>query len=279
MEKGDRVLVTGATGFTGTCLVKKLVAQGLQVRAIARPSSNISAFDGMDIEWIRADVFDREALKQASQGLQYVFHVAACFREAGVPDDYYRKVHVESTQHLAEFASANPDFKRFVHVSTMGVHGHIENPPANEESPFAPGDLYQVTKLEAEQWLHNFAAEKKLPYTVIRPMAIFGPGDKRLLKVFKMASKPVFPVLGFGKCLYHLIHVEDLSDAMIHAADEPRALGEAFLCGNTEAIGLIDMGKIIASELGSRFIVLRLPVTPFFLAWRSLRDGLQTFWC
>jgi nucleoside-diphosphate-sugar epimerase len=257
--------VTGATGFTGTVLVRRLVELGLDVRAIARASSDRSRLEGLDVTWFRGDVFDPGTVQTACAGVQYIFHVAAAFRVSGIPDSAYRDVHVTSTRLLAAAALAQPDFKRFIHVSTVGVHGHIEQPPANEDTPFHPGDIYQKTKAEAETWLHAFAAEQELPYTVIRPAAIYGPGDTRLLKLFKMALRPVFILLGNGKCLYHLIHVEDLVGAMIRAATEPRALGEAFICGNPQSMTLEGIGRIAAETLGHTVRVVRLPAWPVFV--------------
>lgn len=263
---GTEVLVTGATGFTGSVLTRKLVERGLRVRAIARESSDLSALSGLDIEWVRGDVFDPEVVAKAVKGVSYIFHVAAAYRDPGITEKDYYNVHVVSTRELATAAAASPCFKRFVHVSTVGVHGHIENPPADETAPFNPGDIYQKTKAEAELWMHNFAAEHKLEYTVIRPAAIYGPGDRRLLKVFRMAVKPFFILLGKEKCHYHLIHVEDLTEAMILTAVHPAAKSEAFICGNPGSIPLEEMGKIIADALGRKHIVLRLPAWPFFLA-------------
>ncbi len=263
---GTPVLVTGATGFTGAFLVRRLVQMGLNVRAIARPSSDISQFQGLPIKWFRGEVYDSATVHSAAKGVEYIFHVAAAYRAAKIKDEDYRNVHVESTKLLAYEALRNPNFIRFVHVSTVGVHGHIDNPPADENYRFAPGDIYQNTKLEAELWIREFAREKGLAISVIRPAAILGPGDKRLLKVFKMASKPIFPLLGFGRCLYHLIHVEDLVSAMLLCATHEKALGEVFICGNNDPIELADLGKIAAAVLNNKFMVVRIPVTPFFIA-------------
>jgi nucleoside-diphosphate-sugar epimerase len=198
------VLVTGATGFTGSVLTQKLVRAGLKVRAIARPSSKLGQLSDLPISWFRGDVFDRATVEAAAQDVAYIFHVAAAYREAKISDDVYRKVHVESTKLLADAARQNASFRRFVHVSTVGVHGHIANPPADENYAFDPDDIYQLTKAEAELWFRNYATKHELPYTVIRPCAIYGPGDMRLLKVFRMAAKKYFPILGRGRNLYHL---------------------------------------------------------------------------
>ncbi|MDR0994456.1 MAG: NAD-dependent epimerase/dehydratase family protein [Verrucomicrobiota bacterium] len=270
---GATVLVTGGTGFTGRVLLRKLCAMDLKVRAIARATSAREGLEDLPVEWITGQVYDPAVVAAAMGGVQYIFHVAAAFRTPGIEDEEYRRVHVDSTRLLAQEAVKQPAFERFVHVSTVGVHGHIAQPPADETTPFHPGDIYQETKAEAESWLHAFAKAQALPYTVIRPAAIYGPGDRRLLKVFRMAAAPVFILLGRGKCLYHLIHVEDLTAAFIRAAWHPNALGEAFICGNPEATPLETMGRIIADELHHPFRPLRLPVTPFFWA-AALTEGI-----
>lgn len=262
---GTKVLVTGATGFTGTVLVKKLLQQGLDVRALARQSSNLKPFEGLDITWFRGEVYDQKTVEMAMEGVEYVFHVAAAFREAKSTEQDYRNVHLVSTQHIVHEALKNPDFKRLVHVSTMGVHGHIPNPPGDENSPFSPGDGYQRTKVEAEEWLREFTREQPFPFSIIRPCAIYGPGERRLLKLFKMAAGKIFPILGNGKCWYHLVHVEDLTNAIILAATEEKALGEAFIIGAKDPIQLEDMAAIIAKEYGTKLRIVRLPIGPFFL--------------
>lgn len=266
LAAGTCVLVTGATGFTGAVLVRKLCQGGIKVRAVARASSNTRALDDLDIRWIRGDVFDEATIKEAARDVEYIFHLAAAYREARYGDDYYHKVHVVSTQLLARAALGIPGFKRFVHVSTVGVHGHIDQPPADESYHFAPGDIYQKTKAEAELWVREFADREHLPYAVVRPAAIFGPGDQRLLKVFRMAAWKLFPMLGNGKGLYHLIHVEDLTDAIILAATDPKAQGEVFICGNVEPIGTVEMARTIARCYGRNLRIVRAPVWPVFLA-------------
>lgn len=264
---GATVLVTGASGFTGQVLVKKLSSLGLRVRAIARPSSNLEPFNGLQIQWIRGDVFSPAVIAEATSGVEYVFHVAAAYRDAGVTEKTYHDVHVVSTQLLANALLGAPGFKRFVHVSTVGVHGHIDQPPADEEYRFSPGDVYQRTKAEGELWLRSFSKETGFPVSIVRPAAIYGPGDMRLLKLFRLAKKRVFPLFGKGEGLYHLIHVEDLTDIFITAAFHPAALGEVFIAGNPEASSLEQIARTVSAELGGRRVrFLRLPAWPLFLA-------------
>ncbi len=262
---GTRVLVTGATGFTGSILVRKLVHLGLKVVAIARPSSDIRPFNGLPIEWIRGDVFDEEIVKKAVRGISYIFHLAAAYREARLSDKAYYRIHVLATQLLAKAALDEASLKRFVHVSTVGVHGHIEGSPADEKSPMNPGDVYQETKAEAELWVRDFAEKEGLPLTVVRPAAIYGPGDKRLLKIFRMVARRWVPAIGSGNHFYHLIHVDDLTDFLILAGIHPKALGEVFICGGKEAITFKKMVSIIAEYYNTRVRFVRIPITPLFI--------------
>lgn len=267
LPRGTRVLVTGATGFTGSVLTRKLVGLGCNVRAVARASSQRGALADLPIEWIEGDVFDPHVVQRAVSGVEYIFHVAAAYREAKITDEVYTKVHVESTKLLAEGVVRSTEFKRFIHVSTVGVHGHIDQPPADEGYRFKPGDIYQRTKATAESWIAAFSRDKGLPLTIIRPAAIYGPGDRRLFKLFRMATRRFFPLFGRGQGLYHLIHVDDLTDIFVTAAIVPQALGEVYIAGNPEPSRLEDIARVIAVELGnSRLRFVRLPAWPLFLA-------------
>ena len=261
----DTVLVTGGTGFTGSVLVRRLCELGCRVRVLARASSSREPLTGLPVEWVSGEVYDTDAVEKAAVGVNYIFHVAAAYREASIADEVYHNVHVVSTQLLVGVACKLPNFKRFVHVSTVGVMGHIENPPADELTRYNPGDVYQETKTVAEKWVIEFSQKNNFPVTIIRPAAIYGPGDRRLLKVFKMAKMPIVPVIGFTKGLYHLIHVEDLVGFMLAAATTEGAIGQIYICGNPHAISIKDIIKVIADRLGRKPRFFRVPATPFFL--------------
>lgn len=265
LNKNDIILVTGGTGFAGSVLVRQLCDVGCEVRVIARSSSDISLLESLPVKIYRGNVYDKSVISDACKNVTNIFHVAASFREARIEDEEYWNVHVKSTQLLAQQAIKQKDFQRFLHVSTIGVHGHIKNPPANEESPFSPGDVYQKTKVEGELWIRDFAEQHGMGLTVIRPAAIYGPGDKRLLKLFKMAKLPVVPILGFTRGLYHLIHVEDLAAFMIIAATHANTVGQIYICGNPEPTSIKEIIQIVADYLGKSPLFIRLPAWPFFL--------------
>lgn len=263
---GKTVLITGATGFTGRDLTHKLAKAGANIRIIARPSSDVGDLADVEAVWFRGEVFDPETIAEAAKGVHFIFHVAAAFRETHPDEEGYRKVHLYSTQLLARAVADDPDFECFLHVSTVGVHGHIEEGFADENYRFAPGDPYQRTKLEAEQWLGEFAKESGLPYSIVRPGPIFGPGDMRLLKIFKMVSKGFFLMVGNGNGWYQMVHVDDLTNIMMLAAVRPEAKSEAFIAASDEAIGLVEMARLIGRKIHRKVRIIRLPLWPFYLA-------------
>ena len=256
------VLVTGAAGYTGSSLVRKLVAQGASVRGLVRETSDVSHLAHLPIRWLRGSVSDPELVREAVQGTDVIFHLATPYRRAHVSYEEMHDVHVVSTQLLAQEAVRAKTMPRFVHVSTVGVHGHIANPPADESYPMHPGDEYQSTKAEAEVWITEFSRQEGLPTTVIRPAAIFGPGDRRLFKIFWMVAHRLVPVIGSGKHLYHLVHVEDLTDFLIFVSEDPAAIGETYICGSEKAVSYQHLLRTIASQYGRGFSVLRLPAAP-----------------
>ncbi len=264
--RGKTVLVTGATGFTGRVLVHKLLDAGANVRAIARRSSDLGDLADTGVTWYRGDVFDPDVVEQAASGVAYVFHLAAAFREEKSTDDDFRKVHLDSTKLIARAVLGQEGFECFVHVSTVGVHGHIESGLADENYRFAPGDGYQRTKLEGEQWIKSFGDESGLPYSIIRPAPIFGPGDMRLLKIFRMVSKGYLLMLGKGRGMYHLVHVDDLTNTIALAGLVPAARGEVLISAGDEPISIEEMSRIIARTLGRKVRTVRLPIQPFYWA-------------
>src|SRR5688572_485327 len=133
-----KIALTGATGYTGGRLLAALAARGDEVAALARPTSAGARSDRA--RWVEGDLSDPRAVNRLVEGAEAVVHVAAVYRTAGHPDSYYREVNVAGTERLLE-AATRFGVRRFVHTSTVGVHGDIANPPADETAPLAPGDV------------------------------------------------------------------------------------------------------------------------------------------
>lgn len=260
----ERVLVTGATGFTGGRLVWRLVRDGHVVRALVRQTGNASSLPAQ-VERISGDLRDGEALARAVAGINVVFHVAAAFRDARLSPAEYEQINVAATGHLVS-AAANAGVERFVHCSTGGVHGHVEGLPANEDAPLSPGDYYQDTKLRGEQLARAIATERGLALTVARPTGIYGPGDRRILKLVRTVARGRFVMFGAGEVRYHLTHVDDIVDGLLRCAARPEAIGKVYLLAGPEAPTLNDLVRRIAAAANAPPPTVRLPITPLLIA-------------
>jgi len=260
-----KAFVTGASGFTGGYLVRKLLQSGYRVRALARKTSNLVGLNGLDVEWVYGDITDRSTLSGHFDGIDIVFHVAAAFRQEGIPKEQFFQVNVEGTRNLLEEAAA-AGVGRFVHCSTVGVQGEIQNPPATEEAPYNPGDWYQESKVKGELLALKFFREGWLPVTVARPVGIYGPGDTRFLKLFRFIHNGKFRMLGSGDVLYHLTYVEDEVEGILLCGEKEAALGEVFTIGGPRYLPLKELVELIADAFEKPVSGLRLPIWPFMAA-------------
>jgi nucleoside-diphosphate-sugar epimerase len=210
---------------------------------------------------VEGDLSDPAALARLVEGADGVLHVAAVYRTAGHPDSYYRDVNVGGTERLLEAAAA-AGVRRFVHTSTVGVHGHVSAPPADETSPVAPGDVYQATKAEAEAIALAFHRTRGLPVAVVRPGAIYGPGETRLLKLFRAIARGRYAVVGSGRSFYHPVFIDDLVAGFLLALERPEAVGEAFIIAGPRYVSQTDLAALIARETGGRVLPFRIPAWP-----------------
>ena len=257
-----KVLLTGGTGFTGSHLARRLFKSGIDVRLLVTDKSKVKVSKSFDPEIYTGDIRDPESVHRAVKGVKKVFHLAAVYRTAGIPDSVYWDVHVKGTHNLL-CSALKCNVIKFIHCSTVGVHGHIERPLADETYTFSPADIYQKTKLEGELKALQFGKKTGLPVTVIRPCAIYGPGDTRLLKLFKLASKKIVPVIGTGKVFYHMVYIDDLVDAFILASEIENAVGESFIIGGAERYTLNQLIDLIAELLNVSSKKIYLPAKPF----------------
>ena len=210
---------------------------------------------------VEGDLADAEALDRLVSGQDAVLHVAAVYRTAGHPDDYYREVNVRGTGRLLE-AAARHGVRRFVHTSTVGVHGHVENPPADESAPLAPGDIYQETKAEGEALAFDYHRRRGVPVSVVRPGAIYGPGETRLLKLFRAIARGRYAIVGTGRTFYHPVYIDDLVAGFLLALDRDQAVGEAFLICGPSYVSQQDLAALVAKHTGGRVLPFRIPARP-----------------
>ena len=256
-----KVLVTGATGFIGQALTKKLVETGHDVRALVRDRRKVSALNGVT-EVVVGDITDRDAVDRAIRGVEIVFAVAGAFREPHLSDERHREVNVDAVGHLME-AGKRHGVRRVVHCSTVGIHGPVNGMPASERSPIAPIGIYEETKAAGEALALKHSRNGGPPVSVVRPTQVYGPGDTRLLKLFKLANKKRVVLIGPGTVGYHLLYIDDLIDAFLLAAEADIASGEAFIIGGPERPTVNDIIETLGDILDRQDQqVIRLPVKP-----------------
>lgn len=258
------VLVTGGTGFTGSHLVKRLLLCGHDVRVLDNQKGLFfDELEDLGAQITIGSITDQELVNEVVKGCDVVHHLAAAFREINDPKEIYWEVNVNGTRYLLD-AALQHKVKKFVYCSTQGVHGHIENPPGNEDSPIAPADYYQLTKYEGEKVAEEFM-QKGLNVTILRPTAIYGPGDPgRWFMLFKHTANGRFPMFGDGKTTYHPVYIDNLVDAFELAVEREEAAGQTYIIGDDKYYTLTDIVKIVGEVQGKDVSVIRLPFAPLW---------------
>ena len=198
----NTIAITGATGFVGTVLTRRLAAAGWKIRALIRPASTYKRPAGINVEWIGGDLEDAASLGRLVHGADAVVHCAG--RVRGATRVQFNRVNVDGTARLVKLAVDQHPTPRFLLISSL----------AAREPHLSP---YAASKREGEEVLVE--KSDKLFWTVFRPSAIYGPGDRELMPVFHWMKKGVAPVLGSGNNRFSLLYAEDLAEAIVQWLD------------------------------------------------------------
>lgn len=261
-----KVLVTGGTGFTGKALVKRLIDEGHSVIVL----DNKEHYKTHEIkEWgaklVLGSVTDRKIVDKCMVDVDVVQHLAAAFREMDVPHEYYDEVNVEGTRTVIDSAYQHK-VKKFVYASTCGVHGNVEQIPADEDSPINPADYYQRTKYEAEPIVNEYSM-LGMKTVILRGTATYGGGDPgRFLMIYKKVAKGAFPMFGDGKTLYHPVYIDNLIDAHILAMEENKGDGGTYLIADEDHVEIEELVREIGKALNVDLKIPHFPVTPLLAA-------------
>ncbi len=274
-----RVLITGGTGFIGSRLALSSVEKGHAVALLGQANNvveqqNQRVLEDNGIRVTLGSVTDRDTVLELAQGCDVVFHLAAAQHEANVPDQHFWTVNVDGTRNVIA-ASMKAGVKRFVHASTIGVYGSAMVSEINEDTPLRPDNIYGVTKYEGEKLAVSFA--DKIPISVVRISETYGPGDRRLLKLFKAIQKKVFFMIGKGDNKHHLIYVDDLVDGLYLAATTDGAIGQTFVLVGPEVLTTREMVDVIAKALGTDMSRFRAPLWPFLAGAVVMEKTLPPF--
>ena len=253
------VLITGATGFIGSHLAEQLHRQGHRLRVLVRPTSNLRWIDHLPIEKVVGGLSDSASLEKGVEGVDYIYHVAGVV--AAKNREGFFRGNVDATRNLLEITyKVNPELKRFVHVSSLAAVGpaFTEDQPVDESVPHHPITTYGQSKAEAERVVTGFS--DKLPVTIVRPPAVYGPRDVGIYTFFQVVAKGFAPLIGFGRKVVSLVHVQDLVRGFVLAGENPRGEGQTYFISSEELYTWEEVGEIAAQLMRKKRVrYLRVP--------------------
>ncbi len=253
-------VVTGATGFVGSHLVDLLLERGYRVTAALRSTSRSRWLDGKPVERVEVD-FGRALSLPPSD---VVFHVAGVIR-ADRWEDY-----LAGNRDAAVRAVEGARAARFVHVSTLAVTGPGEN--VDETTPCAPISLYGKSKWEGEREV--LKRRDRLPVTVVRPPVVYGPRDTGLYDMYRTVARGLRPEIGDRK-MVSLVHVRDLVEGIVRAAEAREGENEVFLLSNRDAWPVSDLLALIQAAIGRPAVRVRVPDRVVRFLGAVVEDGAK----
>ncbi len=277
---GERVLITGASGFIGGRLAQRLSGEGRPVRCLVRASSDTSALQELDVELVVGDLIGGEppgagSLVDAATGCSHVLHCAALVSDWTTKREI-AATNLGGTQSLLA-ACAAAGVRRLVHLSTTDVYGHPGGSAVDET--YVSGrfrNLYAQTKLEAEGEVRRAHVEHRLETVILRPATVYGPGSKDVVGEIARAIRARHMLLiGGGRALAGLCYVENLIDAAVLALDLPTAAGETFNVSDGLPVTWRRFADDLAAGLGSPPVRLSLPYPLASAVGSSLEHGYR----
>jgi len=293
------ILVTGATGFVGSNVVKELVGQGYQVRGLVHSQKNLGRLKGLPVETVTGDITDLDSLKKPFEGVQSVFSCVGIIYETKSAN--FDSIHVLGTRNLVEMALRNK-VQHFIHISALGTRPNAVS-------------RYHQSKFKAEQLIQDSG----LTYTIFRPSILFGPEDDFVNRFAKMLKyNPVFPLIGEANFKLQPLYIKDLAKCAAASLKIPEAKNKIFEIGGPQQMTLLEILEVAKKfrgygkrfhphlpyqtvfnfvKLAEKFINI-LPVTSdqlimlkedntcdnslvektFNIRFTSLQEGLQQYW-
>jgi nucleoside-diphosphate-sugar epimerase len=292
-----KVVLTGATGFVGGALARRLAAEGVELHALTLPGSDRSRLAGVPVTFHSGDITTGEGLDGLFDSATWVIHAAGMLGRAGVSEATYRRVNAEGARHVLAAADAawragrTAADLRVLHVSSAGVLGPVTSKKAtsgerratgedalnsslvtrhsslaphtpDETWPHAPSNAYERSKALGEQYAAELAAAG-LPVVIARPEFIYGPGDVHVLGLFRAIQRGVFFYIGDGENTCHPTYVDDMVDGLL-ACLRRGAVGGVYHIAGPRPLPFRELAETIAAALGAKPPRWRVPVP---LAW------------
>lgn len=272
-------LITGGTGFIGSRLALDCARRGEEVRILAKINNENEQSGRREIaeagvQIINGNICHAPTVEKAMSGVTTLYHLAAAQHESSVGDDYFRRINVEGTRTVL-IAAVEAKVKRVVHASTIGVYGSAENGHVHDRTPLFPDNIYGQTKLEGEHLARSYADSLNL--AIIRISETFGPGDFRLLKLFKGIKSKKFFMVGKGDNLHHPIFIDDLIEALRAAATETAAIGETIVVAGPRAVTTREMVDGISQALETKRPKITVPLPALMAAAMAIETVCRPF--
>jgi len=252
-----KVLVTGGTGFIGSHLVERLRKRGDEVKCVAKDRLNATLLESLDVEVVLGDLNNGIGWDSILDGVECIYHLAGVTR-AKSSKEYYEGNYM-ATKRFVEVCIANcVDLRRLVYVSSLAAIGpSLDRHPVTEETPYHPVSHYGRSKMMGE--LEILGVRDRLPVTVVRPSAVYGPRERDMYEYMRLIMRGVQPLIGFRKKFLSLIHSDDLVEGIILAADHPRAIDQTYFLGSEEWYATEDIGSAIACAIQKFPVRVRIP--------------------
>src|SRR5258708_2690736 len=251
------ILLTGATGFVGRAVAVRLATLGCRVLCLVRDASRAAWMqDYPGLESVGGDLQDLSTIVPHLGDAELVVHLAGLTKGRN-GKEYYR-VNGRGTANLLDaIRAAGKNVRKILYVSSLAVAGpHTSDHPATEDGEVAPLTDYGASKLVGERYLR--AGCDNIPWTILRPPAVYGPYDRDLFLFFKMAKFGVIPVLGNGAMELSLIHVVDLAAALTLAAFTNISDRQIYYLSDGRTYTIAEMAKTLAGVAGGRVVSIPL---------------------
>jgi nucleoside-diphosphate-sugar epimerase len=241
-----KILITGGGGFIGSHLVEYQLNQGHFVRTIDLHTDTLGHLPRQDdLEIITGDITDKALMKRLLSGINIVYHLASAHLDVSLSDDYFQGVNVEATVNLLKDAY-EADVSRFVHCSSNGVVGEIQEPPADETTPCRPTNIYEKTKLAGEQAAQKFGRDTGFQVVIARPAWVYGPRCPRTEKLIRTIGKERFVMFGKGRTLRHPLYISDALHGLERCALADVPAGELYFLAGEETVTIAMLVNTIA---------------------------------
>lgn len=242
-----KVLITGASGFVGSSLVKSLASTGADITALSRSALSAERLQDISLTQVTADITKPETLKGLFQGIDYVIHAAGKLGEYGFSEEDYMRLHVDGTRNVLNEVSQVDPQPKILFISSPGVLGPIEGGAADENSPLAPSNPYERSKAAAENLVCEFASTG-LPVVIARPEFIYGPGDTHVLGLFRTIQQGRFFYVGDGLNTCHPTYINDAVDGMLRCLKSGSS-GEIYHITGPRPVTFRELAETIAAAL------------------------------